>query len=43
MDRRATGVPAQTRDVEERLPFPCLGFDFDNGGEGLNSHLIRHL
>ena len=37
------GVLAQTRDVEASLPFALRGFDFDNGGEWLNWHLIRHL
>lgn len=37
------GVLEQTRDVEENLPFPILGFDFDNGSEWLNWTLIRYL
>jgi hypothetical protein len=37
------GVLEQTRNVEERLPFPILGFDFDNGSEWLNWTLIRYL
>jgi hypothetical protein len=37
------GVLEQTRDVEQRLPFRLLGFDFDNGGEWLNWHLVRYL
>jgi hypothetical protein len=38
-----TGVLACTRDVEAALPFPLLGFDFDNGREWLNWHLIHYL
>ena len=34
---------AQTRDVENTLPFPVLGFDFDNWSEWLNWSLIRYL
>ena len=37
------GVLEQTRQVEGALPFPLLGFDFDNGGEWLNWHLIHYL
>ncbi len=37
------GVLEQTRDVENKLPFPILGFDTDNGGEFLNYHLIRYF
>lgn len=37
------GVLEQTRDVEATLPFGLLGFDFDNGGEWLNWHLIHYL
>lgn len=36
------GVLEQTRDVEKRLPFALRGVDFDNGGEWLNWHLVRH-
>jgi hypothetical protein len=42
-NKGAAGVLAQTQDVEARLPFALRGFDFDNGGEWLNWHLIRHL
>jgi hypothetical protein len=42
-NKGATGVLEQTRDVEGHLPFELLGFDFDNGSEWLNWHLIRHL
>lgn len=37
------GVLQQTRDVEAKLPFAILGFDFDNGSEWLNWTLIRYL
>ncbi len=33
----------RTRHVEESLPFPLRGFDFDNGGERLNWTLIHYL
>lgn len=42
-NRGAQGVLQQTRDVEQRLPFPVQGFDCDNGGEFLNWHLIRYF
>jgi len=42
-NRGAAGVLEQTRQVEEQLPFPLLGLDFDNGGEWLNWHLIHYL
>jgi hypothetical protein len=42
-NKGAAGVLAQTRDVEASLPFALRGFDFDNGGEWLNWHLLRHL
>lgn len=42
-NKGSTGVLAQTRDVESRLPFAVLGFDFDNGSEWLNWSLIRYL
>ena len=42
-NKGSTGVLAQTRDVESKLPFPVLGFDFDNGSEWLNWSLIRYL
>lgn len=38
-----TGVLKQIQDVEDRLPFPLLGFDCDNGSEFLNYHLLRHF
>jgi hypothetical protein len=42
-NKGAHGVLAQTKDVEQTLPFAILGFDFDNGGEWLNWTLIRYL
>ena len=42
-NKGAAGVLEQTKDVEERLPFAILGFDFDNGSEWLNWTLIRYL
>lgn len=29
-------------DIREKLPFPLLGIDSDNGGEFINAHLIRY-
>lgn len=42
-NKGSAGVLEQTRDVEHSLPFPILGFDFDNGSEWLNWSLIRYL
>jgi hypothetical protein len=42
-NKGAAGVLQQTREVEQPLPFALLGLDFDNGGEGLNWHLIASL
>ena len=42
-NKGAQGVLDQTRNVEDSLPFPLLGMDFDNGSEWLNWHLIRYL
>jgi hypothetical protein len=28
--------------VRQRLPFPVLGIDSDNGGEFINAHLLRY-
>lgn len=42
-NKGSSGVLDQTRDVESQLPFPILGFDFDNGSEWLNWTLIRYL
>jgi len=30
------------KDIRERLPFPLLGIDSDNGGEFINGHLFRY-
>ena len=30
------------KDIRERLPFPLLGIDSDNGGEFINHHLFRY-
>jgi len=38
-----TDVLKQIKDIETSLPFPLLGFDWDNGYEFLNYHLIRHF
>lgn len=42
-NKGAHGVLEQTKDVEQKLPFGILGFDFDNGSEWLNWTLIRYL
>jgi len=42
-NKGAAGVLAATHEVEERLPFPLLGFDSDNGGEFLNYHLWTYM
>lgn len=42
-NKGAAGVLAATRQVEERLPFPLVGFDTDNGGEFLNHHLFEYM
>lgn len=42
-NKGAHGVVEQTKNVEQALPFPLLGFDFDNGSEWLNWSLIRYL
>jgi len=42
-NKGAHGVVEQTQHVERALPFPILGFDFDNGSEWLNWTLIRYL
>jgi hypothetical protein len=42
-NKGAHGVLAQTKNVEQTLPFAILGFDFDNGSEWLNWTLIRYL
>jgi len=42
-NKGAHGVLEQTKNVEKMLPFPILGFDFDNGSEWLNWTLIKYL
>ena len=42
-NKGAHGVLEQTKNVEKTLPFPILGFDFDNGSEWLNWTLIKYL
>ena len=42
-NKGAHGVVEQTKNVEQTLPFPILGFDFDNGSEWLNWTLIKYL
>lgn len=42
-NKGSAGVLQQTQDVEDSLPFPLLGMDFDNGGEWLNWHLVKYL
>src|SRR2546423_510597 len=42
-NKGAAGIVAQTRDVEQNLPFDLLGFDFDNGSEWMNGTLIKYL
>jgi len=42
-NKGAVGVLGATREVEERLPFPLLGFDSDNGSEFLNHHLWSYM
>lgn len=37
------GVLEEIKDIEQRLPFPILGFDSDNGDEFLNWHLFRYF
>jgi hypothetical protein len=41
-NKGSAGVWEQTQDVEARLPLVLRGVDFDNGGEGLNWHLVRY-
>jgi hypothetical protein len=42
-NKGSQGVLEQTKSVEQALPFPLLGFDFDNGSQWLNWSLIRYL
>jgi len=37
------GVLREIRDIEERIAFPILGFDCDNGSEFLNHHLVSYF
>lgn len=37
------GVCDAIKDIEQRLAFPILGFDSDNGDEFLNWHLVRYF
>src|SRR3990167_3891880 len=37
------GVCDAIKDIEQRLAFPVLGFDSDNGDEFLNWHLFRYF
>lgn len=42
-NKGAAGIVAVTKEVEQLLPFPILGFDCDNGSEFLNWHLVRYF
>lgn len=42
-NKGAHGVMEQIRLIEQRLPFPILGWDSDNGGEFINNHLLRYF
>ena len=42
-NKGAHGVMEQIRFIEERLPFPILGWDSDNGCEFINNHLLRYF
>ena len=37
------GVLRQIKNIEERIAFPILGFDCDNGSEFLNYHLVSYF
>ena len=41
--RGQAGTLEALKDVENRLPFPLLGLDSDNGGEFLNDHVLGRL
>jgi hypothetical protein len=41
--RGSQGVLHQIRNIEERIAFPILGFDCDNGSEFLNHHLVKYF
>jgi hypothetical protein len=42
MGKTQRAVHGALEEIRERLPFPLLGIDFDNGTEFLNGHLIRY-
>jgi hypothetical protein len=37
------GVLRQIKNIEEKIVFPVLGFDCDNGSEFLNHHLVKYF
>ena len=37
------GVLGTVKDIEQRLPFPILGFDCDNGSEFLNWPILKYF
>lgn len=41
--RGSQGVLREIVDIENRLAFPILGFDCDNGSEFLNYHLVNYF
>jgi hypothetical protein len=41
-NKGAESTLAQLRRIEQSLPFPLRGLDFDNGGEFINHHFIRY-
>ena len=42
MGKTHRAVHGALQEIRDRLPFPLLGIDFDNGAEFLNGHLIRY-
>lgn len=38
-----SGILEQTKDIEEKLPFPLIGLHVDNGSEFINHAYIRHF
>jgi hypothetical protein len=42
MGKTQRAVHGALEEIRDRLPFPLLGIDFDNGAEFLNGHLIRY-
>jgi hypothetical protein len=42
-NKGAEGVVSQIKDIENKLCFPLLGFDCDNGSEFLNWHLVKYF